>query len=275
MNPRPHQLRSVEIGDSSDSWGAAGFAVIDGAVRIGSTRIVFMPAGARGITRVSADEIDGTIDGMPFGSANAESLDAAAQPNPPHTNRVIGIDHLVAMSTDVDRTIVPLQSADIELRRERHFGEGDDAKRQAFFWIGDVILELGGLGIARPGDEATLWGLALTCDDLDVAKDTLGGMLSDPKTAVQPGRRIATLRTPRSRHLRTDGALVTPPSWIESGHHALTTHSRRQTADHRHLVDRASDRCLRQEQRRHRTRFASLVLSGADVEYHDVAQRPA
>ena len=65
-----------------------------------------------------------------------------------------------------------LQSADIELRRERHFGNGKWAR-----------------------GEAALWGLALTCDDLDRAKDTLGGMLSDPKTAVQPGRRIATLRT--------------------------------------------------------------------------------
>jgi len=209
MNPRPHQLQSVEIGDSPHSWGAAGFAVIDGAVRIGSTRIAFMPTGTRGITRVSVHEVDDTIDGMPFGPANAENFDVAALPNPPHPNRVIGIDHLVAMSTDVDRTILALQSADIELRRERHFGKGDNASRQAFFWLGDVILELGGPGSARPGGEAALWGLALTCDDLDLAKDTLGDMLSDPKTAVQPGRRIATLRT-RDLDISVPIALLSP-----------------------------------------------------------------
>ena len=209
MNSHPHQLQSVEIGDSSDSWGAAGFAVIDGAVRIGATRIAFIPTGTRGITRVIADQVDGTIDGMPFGAANADSLELAAQPNPPHTNRVIGIDHLVAMSTDVDRTILALQSADIELRRERRFGEGDDAKRQAFFWLGDVILELGGPGVAQPGGGAALWGLALTCDDLDLAKDTLGDLLSDPKPAVQPGRQIATIRT-RDLDISVPIALLSP-----------------------------------------------------------------
>ena len=65
---------------------------------------------------------------MPFEPHKAETLDVAAQPNPSHTNRVIGIDHLVAMSTDVDRTTVALQSADVELRRERRFGNGKGAR---------------------------------------------------------------------------------------------------------------------------------------------------
>ncbi|MGZ0218146.1 MAG: hypothetical protein ACKVIY_03890 [Acidimicrobiales bacterium] len=60
-----------------------------------------------------------------------------------------------------------------------------------------------------PGGEAALWGLALTCDDLDRAKDTLGDVLSDPKTAVQPGRRIATLRT-RDLDISAPIALLSP-----------------------------------------------------------------
>ena len=65
---------------------------------------------------------------MPFDPTVAENSNATAQPNPPPTNRVIGIDHLVAMSTDVDRTTVALQSADVELRRERRFGNGKWAR---------------------------------------------------------------------------------------------------------------------------------------------------
>ncbi len=204
MNSRPHQLRSIEIGDSPKSWAAAGFTVADGAVTIGSTSIQLATGASRGISRLGVDGIDGSIDGMPFG-ASRSTTDRA----PAHVNHVVAIDHLVAMSSDVDRTIAALRSADIELRRERHFGEGDDARRQAFFWLGDVILELVGPAAAGAEGQAALWGLALTCDDLDVAKGHLGDMLSDPKTAVQPGRRIATLRT-RDLDISVPVALMSP-----------------------------------------------------------------
>lgn len=39
-----------------------------------------------------------------------------------------------------------------------------------------------------PGGEDALWGVALTCGDLDRTKDTVGDMLSDPKITVQPAR---------------------------------------------------------------------------------------
>jgi hypothetical protein len=190
MNSRSHQLRSVEIGDSPKSWTAAGFTVTDGAVTIGSTTIKLAAGAPPGILRIGVDDIDGPIDGMPFGPG-----EAAADGSPGHANHVVAIDHLVATSPDLDRTTAALQSADIELRRERHFGDGADAKRQAFFWLGDVILELVGPAAARPHGQAVLWGLAFTCDDLDTAKNHLGDMLSDPIAAVQRGRRIATLRT--------------------------------------------------------------------------------
>jgi hypothetical protein len=65
---------------------------------------------------------------------------------------------------------------------------------QRFFRLGPVILEL----IGQPGEHrpepASFWGLALTVDDIDVTAALLGDHLGPVSDAVQPGRRIATLR---------------------------------------------------------------------------------
>ncbi len=70
-----------------------------------------------------------------------------------------------------------------------------EPRRQAFFWLGDVILELVGRDdLERPGP-ARFWGLAMSCNDLDAAAALLGRYLDAPKAAVQAGRTIATLQT--------------------------------------------------------------------------------
>jgi hypothetical protein len=68
-------------------------------------------------------------------------------------------------------------------------------RRQTFFWLGDVILELVGADEPEGDGPSKVWGLALTCSDLDATAATLGDKCGDPKPAVQRGRRIATLRT--------------------------------------------------------------------------------
>ena len=69
--------------------------------------------------------------------------------------------------------------------------------RQGFHRIGrgGLIVEL----VERPdlpAGPATFWGLVLIVDDLDAAHELLGAdRISVPKDAVQPGRRIATVRS--------------------------------------------------------------------------------
>jgi hypothetical protein len=47
----------------------------------------------------------------------------------------------------------------------------------------------------QPADApALLWGLAFGVDSLETTAELLDERLSDPRDAVQPGRRIATLR---------------------------------------------------------------------------------
>lgn len=71
-------------------------------------------------------------------------------------------------------------------------------RRQTFFWMGDVICEVGGPDEGNGDGPATWWGLALTVDDIDATAGFYGEHASAVKDAVQPGRRVSTLRSPRS-----------------------------------------------------------------------------
>jgi hypothetical protein len=67
------------------------------------------------------------------------------------------------------------------------------AFQQVFFRLGEVILEV--VGPKEPGPGlASLWGLTFTVDDLDATAALLGDRVGRVKDAVQPGRRITTLR---------------------------------------------------------------------------------
>jgi hypothetical protein len=67
--------------------------------------------------------------------------------------------------------------------------------RQAFIRSGEVILEVVGPVEASDDDgPAGFFGLAHTVADLDRTSQLLGAALGRVKDAVQPGRRIATLR---------------------------------------------------------------------------------
>jgi hypothetical protein len=137
----------------------------------------------------------GSLDGLPTTLATdtgPEAGGAAGAPGPGgHPNGVTHIDHLVVLTPDLDRTTAAIGALGIEARRTREAGPG---RLQRFFRLGEVILEL--IGPAEPhGDgPARFYGLAFTVADIDATADLLAGRISPPKAAVQPGRRIATLR---------------------------------------------------------------------------------
>jgi hypothetical protein len=105
-----------------------------------------------------------------------------------------------------------LQGAGLDLRRVRDEPTPAGAPRQAFFRLGAEILEL----IQEPEDvvaraggpdhPARFWGLALTVRDIDRAAALMGPHVGEVRAAVQPGRRIATLR--RSAGLAVPVALM-------------------------------------------------------------------
>ena len=140
-----------------------------------------------------------------------EPAATAARPQP---NGVARIDHVVLLSPDLDRTVEELRSDGFELRRIREGETPGGSSRQAFFRLGEPILEVvqapDGTSVARnPEGPARLWGIAFLVEDLDATGSALGELLGSPRNAVQPGRKIATLRPEAG--LGPAIAFMTPP----------------------------------------------------------------
>lgn len=190
MTERPHQLRTVVIGDQPESWRAAGFEVTpSGTLTLGATTILLDGSGGR-IVSWRLDEVGADVDGLP-------STPTAVSPGPAvHPNGITSIDHVVVRTGDCDRTVAAFEAAGLQVRGGRSTASYGSPMRQVFFWAGDVIVELIGPDTGEPTtDEATsIFGLALTAADLESTAAHLGELLSTPKDAVQPGRRIAGLR---------------------------------------------------------------------------------
>lgn len=203
-------LDELVVADAADAWRACGFAVEDDTCVVGEVRIRFAPGEGRGLSGWSLRGLDSTeLDGLPA-TRSERSLPPAS---PAHPNGIVALDHVVAISSDLDRTVAALEAAGLDLRRIREEPTPAGAPRQAFFRLGEAILEV----VQEPpeatakagGDRpAFFWGLAFVAPDLDATVAFLGDRVGDARDAVQPGRRIATLR--RSAGLSLPVALMTP-----------------------------------------------------------------
>lgn len=188
-----HHLLRIDVGDDPEAWADAGFNVVDGETRVGSTVIRLRGANEqRGIMSLAIDGITKPIDGL---TVSPPIPGFHRRITPLHPNLVSGLDHVVALSPDIDRTVAALTEAGLDPRRTRHHESEGVIKRQVFFWLDDVILELTGDDPGHGPGPARWWGLAFTCQDLDESHASLAGLLGDPKAAVQPGRRISVLHT--------------------------------------------------------------------------------
>jgi hypothetical protein len=201
------------LADEPERWAALGFALSGDAVQLGGVRLAFTDPGAgRGIVSWSLRGILSTkLDGL--------ATVASERPIPPtapeHPNGVVAIDHVVAISPALDRSVRVLQAAGLDLRRVREEPTPAGAPRQAFFRLGGEILEL----VAEPDDvverfggaerPAHFWGLALLSGDLEQTVEVLGEHAGSIRDAVQPGRRIATVR--RSAGVAVPIALMSAP----------------------------------------------------------------
>jgi hypothetical protein len=205
-------IDELTVADRPEAWRVCGFQVDDDVCVVGDVRIRL--AGfdaAKGLTGWSLRDIELTeLDGLPtVGSDRPPPGEASV-----HPNGVTALDHVVAISSDLDRTVAALRGAGLDLRRVREEPTPAGAPRQAFFRLGSVILEVVQApeeAIERTGGDrpAFFWGLAFIASDLEATVASLGDRVSEIRDAVQPGRRIATLR--RSAGLGVPVALMTPP----------------------------------------------------------------
>ena len=194
------------VGGPCERWERLGLTVVDGHVPLFGTGIRIDPAAEPGLVGWSLSGVDDLsttdIDGLA-----TEVVDPAPPVLVDHPNGAIGLDHVVVTTNALERTCAAIEAATgAPLRRVREVGE----IRQGFHRLGGgglivEVVERAGL----PDAPAWFWGLVINVEDLDHAAARIGpdgiGAVSD---AVQPGRRIATVRSELG--LGVPVALMTP-----------------------------------------------------------------
>ena len=206
-------IDELTVADAPEAWSALGFEVDGDRCVVGDVRIRLAGVDAgKGIVGWSLRNLAGAeLDGLPTTASDRQP----PSESPAHPNGIAAIDHVVAITPALERTVAALQGAGLDLRRIGEEPTPAGAPRQAFFRLGATILEVvqepeeaieRGGGSDRP---AFFWGLAFLAPDLDATVAGLGDRVSEIRPAVQPGRRIATLR--RSAGLAVPVALITPP----------------------------------------------------------------
>lgn len=205
-------IDELVLADTPQRWAALGFELSGDSVQLGAVRLRLAGEDAgRGIVGWSLRAIASEqLDGLPTTRSQAP----LPAPGPAHANGIVAIDHVVAMTPALDRSVAALEQAGLDLRRVREEPTPAGAPRQAFFRLGAEILEIvqePEQAIARHGEPdrpARLWGLALVADDLDRTARSLSEHVGEARVAVQPGRRIVTVR--RSAGLCVPVALMSP-----------------------------------------------------------------
>lgn len=200
---------SLSIGDEHAAWRNAGFTVEGDECGLGEVRLRFGAdaPGISGWTVFHPDETPGmrSIDGL-----STEMVDDPPAPVAMgHPNGTTGFDHLVVSTSDIERTTTAFGTIGVEPRRTRDTTAGDTPLRQRFFRMGTVIELIGPPEPDGSDHPAGFWGVALVSDDIDATAAALGDRLGAVKDAVQPGRRIATLRT-RELGISVPVAFMTP-----------------------------------------------------------------
>jgi hypothetical protein len=205
-------LVEVRVSAEPDAWRAAGVPLDgQGLGWLGSVLLRVDPSlGPPGLRSWVLDVGTGAaitdVDGLPteVGAASPSSTE------PDGALGVTGIDHVVVVTPDLDRTVAAVENElRVPLLRTREGEAAGAPVRQAFFRLGEVILEVVSGGPPGPAEGAArFYGLALTVADLDAAACHLGDRLGPVKPAVQRDRWIATVR--RDAGLGTAVALMSP-----------------------------------------------------------------
>jgi len=216
------RLAELGLADPPERWEALSFAVRDASVRLGGV-VLRLGAAGEGIVSWALSGIAPGItdlDGLPTSVIEPPLAEPGSSEHP---NGGVALDHVVVLTPDFERTSGALERAGMPLRRTNLVDAGAarvgaagcpaggkpaaGGFRQGFRRLGPAILELVEARDAPPGP-ARFWGLVVIVEDLDALTTRLGDLVGQIKPAVQPGRRIATLRA--SAGLSSALAFMTP-----------------------------------------------------------------
>lgn len=200
------RLVGLTVGDTPAAWRSIGFDVVDDRLTIGGVTVHLVgDDGPRGVLAWSLEPaVPGDLDGLAHRPAPLPAGERS------HPNGVVAVDHVVVGTPDLHRTLARLAGVGLQPRRTAEGLQGRD-RAYAFFVLGTCVLELIGPATHDPdrtSAPAAFVGLAFTAADMD-AVATLDGVAGTPRDAIQPGRRIVTLRT-REHDVSVPVALLTP-----------------------------------------------------------------
>lgn len=183
------ELVALEIADPAERWEVLGFAVsADQGIELGGVRLKLGVDG-EGIVSWTLRGIEPTqaVDGLPTRVTDQSVGRGEGGTAVSHPNGAVAVDHVVILTPDFDRTADAVAGVGMPLRR---LAERNGA-RQGFRRLGPAIMEI----VQAPEGPTRFWGLVVIVSDLDALADRLGDLLAAIRPAVQPGRRIAPLRS--------------------------------------------------------------------------------
>ena len=195
MTTNDARVEWLTIAGDAQTWRSIGLTVTeDGVIPFFGTGLkIVEPAGPEesGIVGWGLSGIDPvrSIAGL-----RSEVVEAGAPVFADHALGAVELDHVVIMTSNLDMVSSSVAGATgCELKRTRELG----VITQGFHRIGrgGLIVEI----VQHPDydrGESEFWGLVINVSDLDAACELLGPeRVSEPKDAVQSGRRIATIRS--------------------------------------------------------------------------------
>lgn len=204
------RLVSLHAGGTRESWQSLGLSFTGDVCLLADVELIVHGStpGLHGWTIESnthaSPETHLEIDGIPTTIVSS----APAQPTQSSIGgqKIVGLDHVVVHTDNIDRTCGAITAAlGLEVRRERVL---DNGLVQRFHKLDNTIIEvISGPHVKEAG--ASLWGMVASIDDLfDLAEQLGDTITSPPKKAVQQGRYISTVRG--SVGLGIPFALMTP-----------------------------------------------------------------
>lgn len=187
------RLVALKVGGEPNPWKSIGLRFDGFLCSLGDVALQVDGDGAGLVGWTLAADRDAIvdIDGI---ETTLVATRGAPTPDPMiGDHRIVGLDHVVVTTDDLDRTCSAIEeNLGLSMRRERDAGSGT---RQRFFKLDNSIIEVvSGPHVKQHG--AALWGMVISVEGMIEWADSLGPELtSAPKPATQPGRFISTVKS--------------------------------------------------------------------------------
>jgi len=183
-------IAELHVGDDPSAWERLGFRINERRCLVGRTEVVFSD-GPGGIhSWVLRNSIRSEFGPIP----TSFTENPVPEPSIVHPNGSVGFHHVVLMVPEFDRGKAALSNAGVQVEHGRPFGSPDKEMLPSAPKMGDIELELIGPESEDRSRTWELWGLVIAVSDIDATSELLGNLLGQVKPAVQPYRRIATLK---------------------------------------------------------------------------------